>query len=74
MVKNYEQAELASSLLTMKFSQEEALEAVQDCDSLEAALTFLQQECELCAGKYAMSNVSLYNFFKNMYWTYIFIL
>ncbi|CAG9771886.1 unnamed protein product [Ceutorhynchus assimilis] len=54
-VKNYEQAELAASLVGMNFSAEEALEAVRDCSSLDAAIAYLQQDCELCAGKYPMN-------------------
>nr|XP_023015110.1 titin isoform X1 [Leptinotarsa decemlineata] len=56
-VTNYQQAELAVSLMALKFSAEEALEAVKDCNSLDAAISFLQQECELCAGKYKMNQI-----------------
>ncbi|XP_028127889.1 E3 ubiquitin-protein ligase lubel isoform X1 [Diabrotica virgifera virgifera] len=56
-VDNYEQAELAASLLLLKFSTEEALEAVKDCNSVDAAIAFLQQDCELCAGKYPMKEI-----------------
>lgn len=43
--------------MSLKFSSEEALEAVKDCQDIDAAIAYLQQECELCAGKYAMSQV-----------------
>ncbi|KAG5896884.1 hypothetical protein JTB14_033523 [Gonioctena quinquepunctata] len=56
-VTNYQQAELAVSLMALKFSAEEALEAVKDCHSLDAAIAFLQQDCELCAGKYPMKQI-----------------
>ncbi|CAG9827831.1 unnamed protein product [Diabrotica balteata] len=56
-VDNYEQAEIAASLLLLKFSTEEALEAVKDCNSVDAAIAFLQQDCELCAGKYPMKEI-----------------
>lgn len=56
-VESYQQAELAVSLISLKFTAEEALEAVKDCHTLDAAVAFLQQECELCAGKYAMNKV-----------------
>ncbi|XP_018564657.1 uncharacterized protein LOC108906015 isoform X2 [Anoplophora glabripennis] len=56
-VTNYQQAELAVSLMALKFSSEQALEAVKDCHSLDAAIAFLQQDCELCAGKYAMNQI-----------------
>ncbi|XP_057670807.1 E3 ubiquitin-protein ligase lubel isoform X3 [Diorhabda carinulata] len=56
-VETYEQAELASSLLQLKFSKEQALEAVKNCHSIDAAISFLQQDCELCAGKYPMKQM-----------------
>lgn len=58
-VTDYQQAELAVHLLALKFSPEESLEAVKHCSSVEAAIAFLQQECELCAGKYPMNQVRL---------------
>ncbi|XP_076270641.1 linear Ubiquitin E3 ligase isoform X1 [Rhynchophorus ferrugineus] len=56
-VKNYQQAELAVSLMSLKFTAEEALEAVRDCNSLDSAISFLQQDCELCASKYPMNKI-----------------
>lgn len=56
-VENYQQAELAVSLMALKFSINEALGAVKDCPSLDSAIAYLQQDCELCAGKYAMADV-----------------
>nr|XP_022902203.1 putative uncharacterized protein DDB_G0282133 isoform X3 [Onthophagus taurus] len=56
-VENYQQAELAVSLLSLKFSTQEVLEAVKDCTTLDAAVAYLQQECELCAGKYHMNKI-----------------
>ncbi|XP_060517510.1 E3 ubiquitin-protein ligase lubel-like isoform X3 [Cylas formicarius] len=56
-VKNYQQAELAVSLIALKFSADEALEAVKDCNNLDAAIAFLRQDCELCAGKYPMNQI-----------------
>ncbi|XP_056631502.1 E3 ubiquitin-protein ligase lubel isoform X3 [Diorhabda sublineata] len=56
-VETYEQAELALSLLQLKFSKEQALEAVKNCHSIDAAISFLQQDCELCAGKYPMKQM-----------------
>lgn len=58
-VSDYQQAELAASLMALKFSSDEALEAVRHCSTIDAAISFLQQECELCAGKYPMNQVSL---------------
>ncbi|XP_045471212.1 E3 ubiquitin-protein ligase lubel isoform X1 [Harmonia axyridis] len=56
-VTSYQEAELAANLIGLKFSTEEALEAVKDCSSLDAAIAYLQQECELCAGKYPMNKI-----------------
>lgn len=73
-VTNYQQAELAVSLIALKFSTAEALEAVQDCNTLDAAIAFLQQDCELCAGKYPMNKVQnnfIYKI-KNMLFTILF--
>lgn len=56
-MESYQQAELAVSLMALKFSSEEALAAVHDCNTLDAAVAYLQQECELCAGKYPMNEV-----------------
>jgi E3 ubiquitin-protein ligase RNF31 len=58
LVKTYDQAELAVKLMDLKFEQNEALNAAQECSTLNAALSFLQQECELCTGKYPMKQVS----------------
>ncbi|KAK9728254.1 IBR domain, a half RING-finger domain [Popillia japonica] len=56
-VETYEQAELAVSLLSLHFLTEEVLEAVKQCNSLDTAIAYLQQECELCAGKYHMNDI-----------------
>ncbi|XP_043260661.1 E3 ubiquitin-protein ligase lubel isoform X2 [Colletes gigas] len=54
---NYDQAEVAASLLALKFGDVEALHAAKECSSVESALAFLQQECELCTGRFAMSQM-----------------
>ncbi|XP_011868564.1 PREDICTED: uncharacterized protein LOC105562381 [Vollenhovia emeryi] len=54
---NYDEAEVAASLLALKFGDAEALQAAKECPSVEAALAFLQQECELCTGRFAMSQI-----------------
>ena len=48
---------MAASLLALKFGDVEALQAAKECSSIESALAFLQQECELCTGRFAMSQV-----------------
>ncbi|KDR18370.1 RING finger protein 31 [Zootermopsis nevadensis] len=57
LVKTYDQAELAVKLMDLKFEQDEALNAAQECSNLNTALSFLQQECELCTGKYPMKQM-----------------
>ncbi|XP_024870635.1 uncharacterized protein LOC112453867 isoform X9 [Temnothorax curvispinosus] len=54
---NYDEAEIAASLLALKFGDAEALQAAKECPSVESALAFLQQECELCTGRFAMSQI-----------------
>jgi len=41
----------------MDFSQQDAVQAATECWSLEGALSFLQQECHLCAEKFNAKNV-----------------
>ncbi|XP_026667704.1 uncharacterized protein LOC108622912 isoform X2 [Ceratina calcarata] len=53
----YDEAEVAASLLALKFGDVEALHAAKECSSVESALAFLQQECELCTGRFAMSQM-----------------
>ncbi|CAG2059672.1 unnamed protein product, partial [Timema podura] len=58
LVSTYEQAEIAVKLIDQKFDREEALSAAQECSTLAAAIAFLEQECELCMGKYTMKQAS----------------
>nr|CAD7452493.1 unnamed protein product [Timema tahoe] len=58
LVSTYEQAEIAVKLIDLKFDREEALSAAQECSTLAAAIAFLEQECELCMGKYTMKQAS----------------
>lgn len=53
----YDEAEVAASLLSLKFNESDAVHAATQCSTVEAALAFLQQECELCTGRFAMSKV-----------------
>ncbi|GLG99758.1 Potential E3 ubiquitin-protein ligase ariadne-1 [Gryllus bimaculatus] len=57
LVSTYDQAELAVRLMALKFEQEEAVNAAKECSTLYAAISFLQQECELCTGKYPMKEM-----------------
>lgn len=57
ILPSWEQAEVALDLYQMKFDETTALQAASECTTLEAALAYLQQECELCTGKYPMKEV-----------------
>lgn len=57
-VSTYEKAELVVQLRTLNFKEEECILAAKECSTVDAAITFLQQECDLCAGKYSMKQVS----------------
>ncbi|XP_077542764.1 uncharacterized protein LOC144155295 isoform X3 [Haemaphysalis longicornis] len=55
-------AHLVAELIDMSFDEEDALMAAEQCDSIYQAVNFLQQECELCAANYPISQmVSLLN-------------
>jgi E3 ubiquitin-protein ligase RNF31 len=62
ILPSWEQAEVAIGLHAMKYDEETALQAASECTTLEAALAYLQQECELCTGRYPMKEVHLYNY------------
>lgn len=55
-------AQLVAELIDMSFDEEDAIVAAEQCDSIYQAVNFLQQECELCAANYPISQmVSLLN-------------
>ncbi|ODM93807.1 E3 ubiquitin-protein ligase RNF31, partial [Orchesella cincta] len=51
------QAELALQLFEMNFNEEDALCAAKECVSLCSALSYLQQECDLCTGKFSATEM-----------------
>ena len=55
--QSYEKAELAMKLMDLKFDEEEAIYAANECTSLYTAISYLQQDCELCASKYGVKDV-----------------
>ncbi|XP_076352720.1 linear Ubiquitin E3 ligase isoform X2 [Tachypleus tridentatus] len=55
--QTYEQSEIVVKLMDMKFDEKESLQAAMECDSLYQAVNFLQQECELCSGKFPMAEM-----------------
>ncbi|KAH0568824.1 E3 ubiquitin-protein ligase lubel-like isoform X2 [Cotesia glomerata] len=56
-VSSYDEAEIAASLIGLKFQDDEAIHAAKECTSVESAIAFLQQECELCTGRFAVSQM-----------------
>jgi hypothetical protein len=57
LVDSYEKAELTASIQGEGFPREDALIAARECYSLDMALAYLQQECELCMAKVSASEV-----------------
>ena len=54
---SYEKAELAAQLVSFNFDEYDSVQAAEGCSSIYSALQFLQQECELCAGRFPMGKV-----------------
>jgi E3 ubiquitin-protein ligase RNF31 len=57
LVDNYMQAELAVSLVELKFEKEVAIWASKECNDIDSAIQLLQQDCELCTGKCALNEM-----------------
>lgn len=57
LVPNYQSAELAVSLIELKFDKEPALWAATQCNTIDEAVDLLQQECELCTGRYPLNEI-----------------
>lgn len=58
LVTSYPQAELVVNLMELKFTAEEAVQAAAECSSLQSAISFLHQECPLCANKCTIKEVN----------------
>lgn len=56
-VTNIMDALLAAELIDLKFDETSALWAAAECSTIEHAIGMLQQECELCTGKYPMNEI-----------------
>ncbi|XP_044726520.1 E3 ubiquitin-protein ligase lubel isoform X1 [Chrysoperla carnea] len=56
-VSTYDEGEIVASLLSLKFNEEDALTAAKECHNLDSAIAFLQQECELCTGKFPVGDM-----------------
>lgn len=50
-------AELAVSLMEMKYDKKTSLWAASECSTIEQAIAFLEQECELCTEQYPMNEM-----------------
>lgn len=57
LIENYLDAALAVELIQMKFDEKTAIAAAVECNSLEQAIAFLRQECELCTETYPMNKI-----------------
>lgn len=57
LVPNHLAAELAVSLIELKYPKESALWVSAQVATIEDALELLQQECELCADKHPMNQM-----------------
>lgn len=57
---SYEKAELATRLMNLNFDEDESIYAANECSSLYSAISYLQQDCELCASKYPVKEVSCF--------------
>ncbi|XP_043861722.1 E3 ubiquitin-protein ligase lubel isoform X6 [Drosophila santomea] len=57
LVTNIAEAQIAATLVSMKFSEDVALWAARECSDLDQAIAMLQQECELCMNSYPMNQM-----------------
>ncbi|XP_049317234.1 E3 ubiquitin-protein ligase lubel isoform X1 [Bactrocera dorsalis] len=57
LVANIAEAQIAATLVNMRFQQDVSLWAAKECSDLDQAISMLQQECELCMGTYPMNQI-----------------
>ncbi|XP_030381211.1 microtubule-associated protein futsch isoform X2 [Scaptodrosophila lebanonensis] len=57
LVSNIAEAQIAATLVNMKFQEDVALWAAKECSDLDQAIAMLQQECELCMNMYPMNQI-----------------
>ncbi|XP_030555098.1 uncharacterized protein LOC115758543 isoform X2 [Drosophila novamexicana] len=57
LVTNIAEAQIAATLVNMKFQEDVALWAARECSDLDQAISMLQQECELCMNSYPMNQI-----------------
>lgn len=57
LVKTIAEAQIAATLVSMKFQQDVSLWAAKECSDLDDAIALLKHECELCSGTYALNEI-----------------
>lgn len=57
LAKTVAEAQIAATLVSMKFPQDVSLWAAKECSDLEQAISLLKQECELCSGTFALNQI-----------------
>ena len=57
-ITSYDKGELAVKLKDMEFEEDEALLAADNCENVYSATKFLHQECELCASRMNVKEVT----------------
>ncbi|KAH8297890.1 hypothetical protein KR018_000389 [Drosophila ironensis] len=57
LVRSIAEAQIAATLVNMKFQEDVALWAARECSDLDQAIAMLQQECELCMSSYPMNQI-----------------
>ncbi|KAH8409926.1 hypothetical protein KR009_001255, partial [Drosophila setifemur] len=57
LVTNIAEAQIAATLVNMKFQEDVALWAARECTDLDQAIAMLQQECELCMNSFPMNQI-----------------
>lgn len=58
-IGSYEKGELVIKLKDLEFEEDEALVAADNCSDVYSATKFLHQECELCATRMGVKDVSV---------------
>ncbi|XP_033249192.1 titin isoform X6 [Drosophila miranda] len=51
------EAQIAATLVNMKFQEDVALWAARECSDLDQAIAMLQQDCELCMNTFPMNQI-----------------
>ncbi|XP_054717553.1 E3 ubiquitin-protein ligase lubel-like [Uloborus diversus] len=55
--RTYRKAEIAIQLMDLNFEEDESLQAARECSTLEQAISYLQQECQLCTGHFPVQQI-----------------